>query len=284
MVSKEIVQYFADHIYRRLGIVYSVDNFYQLEGRLTEIAKNLKYDSIEKLYENLKKGLSLSEERILLDTATNNETLFFRDGKVYSALEKIFDELCSYKDRSSHIRVWSAASSTGQEPYSLAMLLCDRLPKMGDQKFFILASDISERVLEYAKKGVYEQLEIQRGLPALKLATYFEEASPDMTHTPKWQIQSRIREYMDFKKINLKEWATWPQVGLFDVILCRNVLIYQDIANKKQIVEQMVHQLKEGGYLILGGSESLIGITDQLEMTHFDGAIFYRKINKKVSL
>lgn len=277
MVEQSIIRFFADRIYDELGIVYKEEVFYQLETRLKAIAKQLNYDSVEEFYEKAKVGLHGAALQLLLDASTNNETTFFRDIKVFNAVMKKIDEVSAKQNRMTPFSIWSAACSTGQEPYSLAMLLHEKIDRLPGKSFRILATDISERVLARASEGIYNQIEVHRGLPEEKLKRYFEAKSIDMVRDPMWRIKSNIRMYVTFRKQNLKQ--AFSGIESFDFVFCRNVLIYQNMDSKQEIISRLTQHVKDGGFLVLGGAESLVGLSDDFEMEYVDGAVLYRKKN-----
>jgi chemotaxis protein methyltransferase CheR len=222
------------------------------------------------LYEVGKKGIQGQFKQLLLDIATNNETSFFRDPKMFKSFEQLLKnhgtEL-AYRN----LRIWSAASSTGQEALSLAMLIQEyNLKNSSKIQFSIVGTDISERVLTKAKAGTYSQLEVQRGLPSPYLIKYFKKDDSDF-----WIANRELTRDIEFKKQNLKE--PFIQLGDFDFIFCRNVLIYQNVEGKKEILSRMTSMLRPGGHLILGSGESLLGLSTDYEQENIDGAIFYRK-------
>ncbi len=214
-------------------------------------------------------------ELLLLDLATNNETSFFRDARIYEALANhMARELAAREPRPHKLSIWSAAGSTGQEAYSIAMSLDSARianPKLLD--FDILVSDVSERVLKKAESGTYTQLEIQRGLPATHLVKYFTNEGANL-----WQASTQLRDKLRFRKLNLLE--PFPtNMGSFDIIFCRNVLIYQSVENKIRVVERLLKHLSAGGYLVLGAAESMIGVSSAVKQLHFENAVFYQKID-----
>lgn len=271
-LKAEQLSYFAKYIEEKTGIVYSDNNYYQLEMRLGTIAKSLGLNSGEELWEKSKGGISGTLSQILLDTATNNETLFFRDKKVFGAIENYcIPKLKEMRPLSLVHRVWSAACSNGQEPYSLAMTYAELISKGLKVRCDIWATDFSDRVLGYARQGVYSQLEVQRGLPSNLMIKYFTK-NPDDT----WAISKDLVRQVRFARLNLLE--PWPASELgFDMILCRNVLIYQNTENKKKVLRKIEEKLGPNGFLILGGAESLIGLSDQFNQVTFEGAVLYQR-------
>ncbi|MCB0422301.1 MAG: protein-glutamate O-methyltransferase CheR [Bdellovibrionales bacterium] len=271
--DKTIYRFFADYIRKELGIVYEESNYYQLEKRLNEICSNLDIKGNGELYDHaLSKGIHGHFKQLLLDIATNNETLFFRDERVFKAIEsELLTVWRNDNPNSSLFRLWSAASSFGQEPYSFAMLLSEyRETHPEFPRVDIKATDISDRALKKAKEAVYSQLEVQRGLPAKKLIKYFTKDESDM-----WKLKHEIRSMVHFGTMNLLDVVGVE--GTFDMISCRNVLIYQKDDMKKEIIKNLSRYLSSGGYFLMGAAESLIGLSDQFEQVHLGGAVFYRK-------
>lgn len=275
MQTNEVLSYFANIIEKELGIVYAEHNYFQLQNRLTEISKQLGAASIEDLYTQAQKGIDLAFRQLLMDSATNNETSFFRDLKIFNAIEKtVFPSFVAQYSGYEKLSIWSAASSTGQEAYSTAISLCEWNAK-SDKKinFDIVATDISERVLAKAKQGRYSNLEVERGLsPELRQKYFTHEANGF------WQIKPEIQKHISFKKLNLKEPFGFSQS--FHLVLCRNVLIYQSIHGKKDILNRMTQLLAPDGHLILGAGESLISLSEDYEQKQIEGAIVYKKKQK----
>jgi chemotaxis protein methyltransferase CheR len=272
MLHDKILTYFAQFIEKELGIIYAEHNYFQLQNRLEEIAKLQGKSSIEQLYDEAQKGIQGSFKQLLLDVATNNETSFFRDPKVFKAVEAmILNEYHKKTPLRPKLNIWSAASSTGQESVSTAILIKEFSAKMGlNVNFNITATDISERVLTRAKKASYSQLEVQRGMSAALLIKYFTKDVNDS-----WNVISEIKNSIQFKTQNLKENFNFPEP--FDLVLCRNVLIYQNVEGKKEILSRITKTLMPGGYLIMGSGESLLGLSNDYESVSSEGAVIYRK-------
>jgi chemotaxis protein methyltransferase CheR len=280
-VNIECLRYFAKVIEAETGIFYSEANFYQLSPRIVELAKKFGFESTDALWEDVQKNsLNAEVKHVLFDAATNNETSFFRDKKVFDAIHDIFNDLGREKET---LKVWSAACSTGQECYSMAMTFLEsRTERPNKNIFSILASDISERVLAKASKGQYTDLEVQRGLPPELKNKYFEAVAPNPAilgdTSSHWKARKELSECIHFKKINLLD--HWVHSHKFDVVLCRNVLIYQNAENKKKVIQRIFDNLEPAGYLILGGAESLSGISDQFDHVPMSGVVVYRKASK----
>lgn len=266
------LKFFANFIETHLGIVYEETNYFQLEQRLDRIAQALGISDVLELYTKATTQMPADMKTLLLDIATNNETSFFRDPKVFSALETtVIPSLRTKFPQATRFRFWSAASSTGQEPYSIAMIVDEFMAKNpGHPSFELMATDISESVLKKAKEGVYSQLEVQRGLPAARMVKYFKKLDENM-----WQLRPDVANKVQFSKFNLLDSpAAFAQ---FHVIFCRYVLIYQDATRKKRILNSLIDCLLPGGYIFLGGSESTIGLTDRLQQVASEGAIYYER-------
>jgi chemotaxis protein methyltransferase CheR len=270
MLQPDQLKSFARFIESELGIVYSEANYFQLQSRIDEIAGILGLKDDAAVAELARGGITGQLKQCLLDRATNNETSFFRDPKVFTAIHRhLLPQLLASRRAMGPLRIWSAASSFGQEPYSLAMTCREVMAGKPDAKVEILATDISERALKRASAGLYSQLEVQRGLPTLQLVKYFDKTADDH-----WQIKSTLKDLVRFQAQNLLH--PLERLGQFDLILCRNVLIYQSVENKKEILTRLARCLAPGGYLILGAGESLLGLTDAFRQSQCEGVYFYQ--------
>jgi len=278
-IDPETVVYFAQLIEKEIGIQYNSVNSHMLENRLHDLAKSLGFGDFESFWSDLKnRTLRPSEKEAILDAATNNETSFFRDVEIFDFFKNDFLP----KQTSSPLRVWCAASSTGQEPYSLAMVLAQLKDAGQPRRYEILATDFSERVLKQAQSGVYSQLEVQRGLSPAMLARFFEPNTGEKSTPSRFKIKSELSSSITFKRLNLLD--PWSHRDRFDIIFCRNVLIYQDVENKRKVIARLSSALAPGGYLVLGGAESLMGLSNDFEMQIFGKACVYKlKPNLKVS-
>jgi chemotaxis protein methyltransferase CheR len=269
-MKPEHIRFFAKYIEDELGIVYDELNHFQLTSRLQEIMKFYSFSSLEQMYLKAKEGISGGFKQMLLDVATNNETFFFRDPKVFqNLLNSAIPNLVAELRPNETLRIWSAACSTGQEPYSMAILLAELRARMSLPKVEIIATDISQRILERARKGCFSQLEVQRGLPTPLLIKYFTKNENDL-----WSLKPEIKLAVTFREKNLKK--SFDDLGLFHLILCRNVLIYQNMKNKVDIVNRITKQLNPGGYLILGAAESLFGISNEFTQLVQEGVILHK--------
>lgn len=270
--SPHILKFFADIICQELGIVYHEANYYQLETRLLEIIRQTGHSTIDELWKQCQTVVPASVRLLILDVATNNETSFFRDPGVFQVIEEeILNEYNASKPLAP-IRIWSAACSYGQEPYSLAMILESHRSEL-PYGYQVVATDIADRALKAAERGQFSQLQVQRGLPEPMLSRFFQKAQAnELNHD--WEVRADLKRNISFKKLNLL--SNFSALGYFHLILCRNVLIYQSAASKRQIVSRLAAQLSPGGYLILGAAESMLGISDDFDMIKHDRTIMYR--------
>lgn len=259
-------------VYDDSGIVLD-DKQYLVESRLSSLAQQEGAGDLSRLLKRLResnrevKGQALRYR--VVEALTTNETLFFRDVHPFAALEKVvIPELVARNAAKKQIRVWSAAASTGQEAYSIAMLLRDSIRDFDSWKVDILGTDISEKVLVHARRAIYNQLEISRGLPAGKLSKYFEESEGGFRLAP------QIRRMVKFESRNLL--AKWNFEAPFDLVFLRNVMIYFDIPSRKTILAKVAERMVPGSYLIMGGGESPSTISDRFEAVNFDRTTFYR--------
>lgn len=277
MQHEQILPFFAKFIESELGIVYAEHNYFQLQNRLEDIAKLMGLSGVEKLHEQSQGGIGGAFKQLLLDVATNNETSFFRDARVFRAVEQtVLPAMQSRRPPNETMRIWSAASSTGQEALSIAIMI-EEWNKTQNQKipYAITGTDISERVLSRAKEAIYSQLEIQRGMPATHLIRYFKKDPHD-----RWQASFELTQKIEYFKLNLKEPFGFPRP--FDLIFCRNVLIYQSVENKIAILKKVTQNLNPGGFLVLGSGESLLGLSDDYDQTESQGAVVYRRKGHKI--
>jgi chemotaxis protein methyltransferase CheR len=244
----------ATLVRERSGLVLASDKSYLVESRLAPIARRDGFPTIDDLVAAIRVRRDSPLTDAVVDAMTTNETFFFRDKTPFDIFETtILPELISRK-RGGTIRVWCAAASTGQEPYSLAMIADAMGPRMGGCKLEILGTDISERCLEKAKAGTFTQFEVQRGLPVTMLVKHFKKDGDT------WRIDDKLKTNIRFRPMNLLD--DFRALGRFDVIFCRNVLIYFDTPTKKQVLERMSSQVEGPGYLVLGAAETVLGVTD----------------------
>ena len=249
-MDKEIFNFFTGLVEKVSGISYQEGKEYLVESRITELALTLGYKNLQDFYQKVKTSLNPGLLNQIIDTLTTNETYFFRDLHPFEAIKKeILPELFQKKAKGSKISIWSAACSTGQEPYSIALILQEYFSnQLKDFRINIYATDISESSLKKAKEGLYNQIEVNRGLPITLLVKYFKQEGGN------WRIDEKIKALVKFEYLNLLE-ADKKLRDTFDIILCRYVLIYFSRDSKIKVFQSLWNRLSSGGYLILGATE-----------------------------
>ncbi|HXQ45888.1 MAG TPA: protein-glutamate O-methyltransferase CheR [Caulobacteraceae bacterium] len=256
-MKREDVETIRALVHARSGVVLDPEKTYQIETGLAPVARRAGFASLADLVQAIR---AQRDERLLwaaTEALTSSETSFFRDRVPFRAFrEEILPELIA-KRGDKPIRIWCAAGGTGQEPYSLAMIIDDELAKLGEARIELFASDISERALEKAQRGLYTQFEVQRGLPIRLLVRHFEKVDDQ------WALSPRIRQMVRWRRINLL--ADLRPLGRFDVILCRNVLSSFDEPTRRRVLDQLANALAEDGWLVLGVDETVSGATDRLK-------------------
>ncbi|MCJ2069212.1 protein-glutamate O-methyltransferase CheR [Methylobacterium sp. J-030] len=242
---------------QRSGLALTAEKRYLVESRLTPICRRYGLGSLGELIGALKLGRVAAMERDVVEAMTTNETFFFRDRIPFDLFrDTLLPEALLRNASRRRLRIWCAASSTGQEPYSLAMLLQEAAPRMAGWQVEIVATDLSTEVIEKAKAGIYSHFEVQRGLPVQWLIKYFTQVGEQ------WQIAQSLRSMVDYRQLNLLH--SFATLGQFDIIYCRNVLIYFDAPTKSDVLARLAAQLAPEGALLLGAAETVIGLTDRL--------------------
>jgi chemotaxis protein methyltransferase CheR len=238
----------------RSGLDLSSDKQYLVESRLLPLARKAGLPGIAELVQKLRGGTDALTTEVV-EAMTTNETFFFRDKIPFDHLRAtILPAMLQARAGRRSLRIWCAASSTGQEPYSIAMCLKESAQALAGWRVEIIATDLSQEVLEKSKSGIYSQFEVQRGLPIQLLVKYFTQIGE------LWQINPDIRSMVQHRQLNLLQ--DFSHLGKFDVIFCRNVLIYFDQETKVTIFERLARQLEGDGVLLLGAAESVVGISD----------------------
>jgi len=236
------------------GLDLSADKQYLIESRLLPLSRKCGVPGIGDLVQKMKGGSSLIIAQVV-EAMTTNETFFFRDKVPFEHFrDTIIPEMLRARANRKSIRIWCAAGSTGQEPYSLAMSLKEMGAVLAGWRVEIIATDLSNEVLEKSKSGVYSQFEVQRGLPIQLLVKYFKQ------NGELWQISPELRAMVQHRQLNLLH--DFSQLGAFDVIFCRNVLIYFDQDTKINIFGRLVKTMEADGFLVLGAAETVVGLTD----------------------
>jgi len=247
-------EYLRKLLKERSGLDLSTDKQYLVESRLIPLARKSGLSGIGELVSKMKSGApSLITE--VVEAMTTNETFFFRDKIPFEHLrDTVLPLMLKARANARSLRIWSAACSTGQEPYSIAMCLKEKAPLLSGWRIEIVATDLSQEVLEKSRAGIYSQFEVQRGLPIQMLVKHFTQSGEI------WQVNADIRAMVQHRQLNLLQ--DFSQLGRFDVIFCRNVLIYFDQETKINVFERLNKAMEPDGMLMLGAAESVVGITD----------------------
>ncbi|MGB5948932.1 MAG: protein-glutamate O-methyltransferase CheR, partial [Parvibaculum sp.] len=262
-------EFLRQFLYQRSGLALTPDKSYLLESRLAPIARKLKMKSLPELVAHLRKGGDEALTVSVVEAMTTNETLFFRDRWPFDRFAAmILPALMELNKNTRRIRIWCAACSSGQEPYSLAMLLAEAGAKLAGWQIEIIATDISDEMLERCRKGWYSTFEVQRGLPPDLLKKYFTKDGDG------WLISEKLRAMVKFRNFNLLHDPAAAGLTGLDLIFCRNVLIYFDEATRRKVFASMARVMKPGGYLCLGGAETVIGISDAFRILPGERGLF----------
>ncbi|MCG8556477.1 MAG: protein-glutamate O-methyltransferase CheR [Proteobacteria bacterium] len=251
------------------GIAIETGKEYLIESRLARLWRREGHRSIKEFVAHLKtKSFSSLHSEVALALATH-ETAFFRDASAFEALrERILPEMLERRAPARSLNLWSSACSSGQEPYSVALALCEAVPDLANWSVRLLASDMSPALVSRAVAGVYRKAEVERGLPAHLRDKYFERNGDD------WQAVEYVRRMIEFRTINLVE--TWPMLPRMDIVLMRHVLIYFDVPTKRKIFGKLRRILRPDGFVFLGAGETTIGVDDALEPIDTSTACCYR--------
>jgi len=254
-VTPQDFDYLRKLLRERSGLVLAAEKQYLAESRLVPVARRHGMANLTELIERLRNKSPAALIAEVVEAMTTNETFFFRDKLPFDHFrETMMPALIAARAREKRIRIWCTAASSGQEPYSLAMLLKAMSAPLAGYRIDIVATDLSSEVLEKAKAGVYTQFEVQRGLPVQLLVKFFEQNGES------WQLAPELRSMVQFRPLNLLN--DFSALGSFDVVFCRNVLIYFDQDSKVAVLNRIARQIPNDGYLVLGAAETVIGLTD----------------------
>ena len=247
-------EYLRKLLREQSGLDLSADKQYLIESRLLPLSRKAGLAGIGDLVQKMKAG-STSNTTQVVEAMTTNETFFFRDKTPFDHFrDSIMPEILRARTSRKSVRIWCAAGSTGQEPYSLAMCLKEMNGALAGWRVEIIATDLSQEVLEKSKAAIYSQFEVQRGLPIQLLVKYFKQTGEF------WQVNAEVRAMVQHRQLNLLH--DFSQLGLFDVIFCRNVLIYFDQDTKIKIFNRLAKATEADGFLVLGAAETVVGLTD----------------------
>jgi chemotaxis protein methyltransferase CheR len=274
-MTDEMFRLLRDFIYQKTGIYFQDNKKYLLEGRLGKRLQVLGVDDFEDYFQSLRYGTQSNDEmKFLYDAVTINETFFFRNEPQFEAFEKtLVPQRLNGKSASGRtkLRFWSAASSSGEEAYTLAMIYLERLrPKYPLLDIEIVGTDINSSVLETARSGIYREYSV-RNMPKFFLEKYFD-ASDGRFH-----ISDHVRRLARFEHMNLYDRNRMRMMTCFDIIFCANVLIYFDMRSKIQVVSDLYDSLNPGGFLFIGYAESLHGISSAFKLVNFPKTVAYKK-------
>lgn len=270
-INQTDIERFFGMVEKNIGVAMDLDKAYLIQSRLSRVVAQHKFTDYAALLRFLISN-PIGEIHVeAFEAMTTQETSFFRDPRLFEVLKtRVFTNLIRKRKDSRELNIWSAASSTGQEPYSIAILLREHFPDLAAWKIRILATDVSERALERASLGIYNGTEIQRGLSELQIQKHFSKM-----HNGLFEINCYLRSMVQFKKINLID--DWPFMPKFDLVLMRNVLLYFNASTKAKILNQLYRQLLDvSSYFIIGSSES-VRFDQSYQLEQLDGVSVYHK-------
>jgi len=268
--SPDSMSFLRELVYRRSAIVLHPEKAYLFDSRLAPLAREVGLGSVDELVGKIRRedtGTPLV--RRVIEAMTTNETLFFRDLHPFEALKtRILPEVIRARSAQRSLRIWCAAASTGQEPYSIAMTVREHFPELATWDVKVIASDINRTVIERAREGVYRQSEVNRGLPTPMLVKYFERQGAD------WGVKPVIKQMVRFIELNLLE--AWTAIGPQDIVFMRNVLLYFDVETKRRLLARVRHLLPHDGFLVLGGAETASNVDDNFVPVKIGGGVYYQ--------
>jgi len=257
-VSPEDFEFISSLIKSRSGLVLTPDKSYLLESRLMPVARKHGMKGLDELINAMRMR---KEEPLIVEVTeamTTNESFFFRDTKPFDLLrDEVLPPILKERATKKHLRIWCAAASSGQEPYSIAIVLKELGAQLAGWRIDIIGTDISHDILDKAKSGVYSQFEVQRGMPIQLLLKYFEKKDEN------WQVKDEIKNMVQYKYWNLLDQLNG--LGGFDIVFCRNVLIYFDAETKGKVLENVAQLMPKDGMLFLGGAETVLGVSEKFK-------------------
>jgi chemotaxis protein methyltransferase CheR len=268
-VRPDDFEFIAGLVKKRSGLVLSKDKVYLVESRLAPVARRHGLATVDDLARKIRLAPPESLLKEITEAMTTNESFFFRDKIPFDTFsEVILPNLMVARQNSKSLRIWCAASSTGQEPYSLAMIIKEKAAQLQGWRIEIVGTDISSEVIDRAKRGLYTQFEVQRGLPIQYLVKSFKKIDDH------WEIDPSLKTMVQYKLFNLLD--DYRGLGSFDCVYCRNVLIYFDAATKKDVLERASKQMASDSYLVLGAAETVIGVTDAFKLMDSRRGLYIR--------
>ncbi|MGV3607882.1 MAG: CheR family methyltransferase [Planctomycetaceae bacterium] len=262
-------EYIQKLVLDRSAILLAANKGYLVESRLLPLAKKLGMSTVTELAAKLSSSSFGELHEQVVDAMTTNETSFFRDIHPFEVLKKeILPPLIAARAVSQTLNIWSAACSSGQEAYTIAMTIRENFPQLAKWRINILASDLSKEMLDRVADGSYSQIEVNRGMPAVMMVKYFKQEGV------RWRVKQELRDMVMTKRINLIE--RWPSLPKFDIIFMRNVLIYFSTEVKRQILANVRQQMASDGVLFLGGAETTMGVDTNLQRLSYGNTAVYR--------
>jgi len=269
-MTEQDYEFVAKLLQERSAVVLEPGKQYLVESRLAPMVRKMNLGSISELITIARTAPRNGLPAQIVEAMVTTETSFFRDILPFETLRKsVLPELIQRRATTQALNIWCAACSTGQEPYSIAILLREHFPHLASWKIRLIASDLSRDVLARAREGMYNQIEANRGLPAALLVKYFQQ------HGNQWQLREDVRQAVEFFEINLA--GAWPALPALDVVLLRNVMIYFDVSVKKNILGKVGRVLRPDGYLLLGGAETTFNIDESFERVETLKSGFYQR-------
>jgi chemotaxis protein methyltransferase CheR len=268
-ISKTDFDYVAQLVRGQAAIVLEPGKEYLVENRLTPLAEQEGFGTLGNFIAKMRSETVINGlHHKSIDALTTNETSFFRDFHPFEALRKnILPQLIEQRAATRQLTIWCAACSTGQEPYTLAMLMQEHFPQLADWRLTIIASDLSPTVLKIAEAGAYSQFEVNRGLPAAYLIKYFTKQGD------RWLIKPELKKNIEFRAMNLIQ--PWPILPPFDLVFIRNVMIYFDVETKKTILKRIRNCLLPHGYLFLGSAETTMNLDPEYQPVNLGRTVVY---------
>ncbi|MGC3961403.1 MAG: protein-glutamate O-methyltransferase CheR [Verrucomicrobiota bacterium] len=269
-ISQTDFEYVSRLARNEAAIVLEPGKEYLVENRLTPVAQKEGFASLPDFIQSLRAKPKLNGQHFkAIEALTTNETLFFRDFHPFEALRRqIIPKILERRASARRLSIWSAACSSGQEPYSLAMMLREHFPQLANWTVSIIATDLSSAILKSAQEGCYTQFEVNRGLPATYLLKYFSKQGE------KWHIKEEVKRFITFRQMNLVQ--PWPVMHPFDIVMIRNVMIYFDVETKKNILQKIRNCLLPNGYLFLGTAETTTNLDPAFQPVTIEKAVVYQ--------
>ncbi len=272
-MTSEQFNFLRNFLKEQSGLVLGEDKRYLLDSRLNPVAGEFGFEDLAQMVVALKRPGSQRLATRITEAMTINESFFFRDMTPFDNFRKVMlPHMLKERANTRRLRIWSAAASTGQEGYSLAIELLEQKSKIPGWKIEILGTDLSSEALAKATAGKYSQFEVQRGMPTAMLMKYFKQDGTE------WVVDPAVKSMVSFRHFNLLK--DYRSLGNFDIVFCRNVLIYFDRETKSEILNRMAKQMAPDGYLVLGAAETIIGLSDEFEMVTGTRGLYQRRTQK----